>query len=90
MKDIIDLYKMLSDVDHNDSPVPPNVFIYSGHSDGLIFGHKRIYFISMNDFAEIIIGVLGKKCDMVWCDTCLSGNISSLNSLKDATRYFIS
>jgi hypothetical protein len=84
IKDIIGLYKVLNSSNHF-----PNIFIYSGHSDGLILGHKRIYFLSMDDFAEIIMGVLHKKCDLVWCDTCLSGNISSLNSLKDVTRYFI-
>lgn len=66
-----------------------NVFIYSGHSDGLILGYKHIYFISMDDFSEIILGVLGKKCDLVWGDACLMGNISSLHSLKNATKYLI-
>jgi hypothetical protein len=84
IKDIINLYKMLS-----HTPESPNVFIYSGHSDGLILGHKRIYFISMDDFSEIVLGALGKKSDLIWCDSCLSGNISSLNSLKETTRYFI-
>jgi hypothetical protein len=83
LEDIIDLFKI------NISNKGKNIFIYSGHSDGLILGHKHVYFISMDDFREIVVSVLGKKCDLIWGDACLMGNIGTLNSLRDATKYLI-
>lgn len=46
--------------------------------------------ISVDEFSEIILQTLGKKSDLVICDTCLQGNISTLDKLKDVSKYFIS
>jgi hypothetical protein len=67
-----------------------NIFIYSGHSDGLLFGDKHIYVLNLQDFREIILKTLGKKCDLIICDACLLGNINALETFKDTTRYIIS
>ena len=67
-----------------------NIFIYNGHSDGLIIGRKKAYIFLVEDFRNIILETLNKKCDLVICDACLLGNISVLDIFKDTTRFLIS
>jgi hypothetical protein len=82
IEDIIKIFKK------NNGP-GKNVFMYSGHSDGLLFVHKHIYFLSLKEFGYIIRKVLGKKCDLIIGDACLIGNISALNIFKDYTKYML-
>jgi hypothetical protein len=82
IEDIIRIFKK------NNKP-GKNVFMYSGHSDGLLFVNKHIYFISLKEFGYIIKKVLGKKCDLIIGDACLMGNISALNIFKDYTKYML-
>jgi hypothetical protein len=82
LEDIIKIFK-------KNNKKGKNIFIYSGHSDGLLFVHKNINFLSLSEFAYIIKKVLGKKCDLIIGDACLMGNISALNIFKDYTKYMV-
>ena len=83
LQNIIDIYKENTTYDRN-------VFVYSGHSDGLYLIHKKIFLLSLKNFTEIIKKSIGKKADLIIGDACLLGNISSLNTCKDAAKYMIS
>ena len=66
-----------------------NMFMYSGHSDGLYFRNKHINILRIEDFCEIIKGVLNKKADIVIFDCCLCGNINCLSICRNYCNYVI-
>ena len=52
-----------------------NIFVYSGHSDGLFLIHKKIHLFSLKNFMEIIRKSISKKADIVFGDACLLGKV---------------
>ena len=66
-----------------------NVFIYSGHSDGMYLVKHNIRLLRIEDFGDLIFKVLGKKTDLIIFDCCLCGNIGCLSICKDYTDYVI-
>lgn len=67
-----------------------NIFVYSGHSDGLYLIHKKIHILSLKNFMEIIQKSICKKADLIIGDACLLGNIGSLKICKNYSKYMIS
>ena len=57
----------------------PNVFMYSGHSDGIYLRKKSLRLLRIEDFCTIISSVLNKKADLIIYDCCLCGNINCLS-----------
>jgi hypothetical protein len=83
LKDIIKIFK-------KNNLSSRNVFIYSGHSDGLFLIHRKIHLLSLKDYMYIIKNVLGNnKADLIYGDACLMGNIGALYIVKKYTKYFI-
>ena len=67
-----------------------NVFIYSGHSNGMYLSRRKIRILRIEDFCEIVNSVLGgKKADLIIFDACLCGNISCLSICYNYTKYVI-
>ena len=68
----------------------PNLFMYSGHSNGILLMKHNIRILKIEDFGELSYRTLGKKADVVVFDCCLCGNISVLNIMLKYSKYLIS
>jgi len=67
-----------------------NVFIYTGHSDGLCLIKKKVRILRMEDFCEMVSLVnKGQKADLMVFDCCLCGNIGTLYVCYDYTKYVL-
>jgi hypothetical protein len=66
----------------------PNVFIYSGHGNGIMLMKKNIRPLRTEDFCEIIAKTV-KKADLVIYDCCLHGNIACLTITYPFAKYVI-
>jgi hypothetical protein len=66
-----------------------NIFIYSGHSDGIIISHHRMYVMNLVDLSILIQSIKGKKFDLFIADTCLLGSINALEKLRSCTKYVL-
>jgi len=66
-----------------------NVFVYSGHSNGLFLMKHNIRILRVEDFCELSFRTLNKKADCIIFDCCLCGNINVLNISFDFTDYLI-
>jgi hypothetical protein len=82
LQDLINIY---SSVPIGDT----NVFVYSGHSDGMYLAKNQIRILRIEDYCEMIHRVIGKKADLIIFDACLCGNIGCLNICKDYSKYVI-
>lgn len=78
LNSIVKIFKTLQ-------PSDRNVFVYSGHSDGI--NMKRLFRI--DDFCKIIEKTIDKKADLVIFDSCLMGNIHCLYMCRHVTKYVI-
>ena len=75
--DIVSIFKTLP-------PSDKNVFVYSGHSDGI--NMNRVFRI--DDFCEIISKTLdNRKADLVIFDSCLMGSIQCLYMCRHVAKY---
>lgn len=66
-----------------------NIFIYSGHSDGIIISHHRMYVMNLADLSILIQSIRGKIFDLFIADTCLLGSINALDKLRSCTKYVL-
>jgi len=67
-----------------------NIFVYSGHSDGINLVKNKIRILRIQDFCEIVSNTLnGEKADLIIYDCCLCGNINSLSINRFYTKYVI-
>jgi hypothetical protein len=68
----------------------PNVFIYTGHSDGMYLVKKKVRILRIEDFCELTFKVnKGVKADLMIFDCCLCGNIGALYLCYNFTNYVI-
>ena len=65
-----------------------NIFIYSGHGDGVYLKKGKIKLLRTEDFIEIVQLTVG-KADLIIFDCCLQGNINCLNICYNYTKYLI-
>ena len=79
LDDLIKLYKPLSGV---------NVFIYTGHSDGVYLIKQKVRLLRIEDFCELVYRV-SKKADLMIFDCCLCANISCLYICYPFTKYLM-
>jgi hypothetical protein len=81
-----DLKKLFKKNNNSDK----NVFVYSGHSDGINLKKSKIEILRIQDFCEIINNTLGgEKADLIIYDCCLCGNINCLSVSRNYTKYVI-
>lgn len=66
-----------------------NIFMYSGHSNGIYLMRHNIRLLTIQDFCGLVYGVLKKKADLIIFDCCLCGNINCLSICKGYTDYVI-
>jgi hypothetical protein len=66
-----------------------NIFMYSGHSNGLYLKRHKINILEVQDFCDITFQVLKKKVDLIVFDCCLCGNINCLSVCRNYTDYII-
>ena len=67
-----------------------NVFIYSGHSDGMYLIKKKVRLLRIEDFCELVFRVNNsKKADLMIFDCCLCGNIGALYVCYPFTNYIL-
>ena len=66
-----------------------NIFIYSGHSDGMYLLKHNIRLLRIEDFCDLTFKVLGKKTDLLIFDCCLCGNIGCLSICRDYSHFVI-
>ena len=65
-----------------------NIFIYTGHGNGIYLMKKNIRPLRTEDFCEIINRTV-KKADLVIYDCCLQGNIACLTITYPFAKYVI-
>ena len=65
-----------------------NIFIYTGHGNGIYLMKKNIRPLRTEDFCEIIERTV-KKADLVIYDCCLQGNIACLTITYPFAKYVI-
>jgi hypothetical protein len=83
LEDLKSLFKKNDNLDKN-------VFVYSGHSDGINLKKSKIEILRIQDFCEIINNTLGgEKADLIIYDCCLCGNINCLSISRNYTKYVI-
>ncbi len=79
LNDLIGLYKYFSGT---------NIFIYSGHSDGLYLAKKKVRILRVEDFCELVYRVNNKqKADLMIFDCCCCANIGTLYIAYNFTKY---
>ena len=79
--DLINLYEYRSGT---------NVFVYTGHSDGMYLVKKKVRILRIEDFCELVYNVnKGKKADLIAFDCCLCGNIGTLYVCYPFTNYVL-
>jgi len=66
-----------------------NIFIYSGHSDGIIISHHRLYIMNLQDLSTLVFSINGKKVDLFIADTCLLGSLNAMYQLRTCTKYVL-
>jgi len=82
LEDLIKLYTFRSGT---------NVFVYSGHSDGMYLIKKKVRLLRIEDFCELVYRVNNsQKADLMIFDCCLCGNISALYICYPFTKYVLS
>jgi len=65
-----------------------NVFIYTGHSDGMYLVKKKVRILRIEDFCELVYRVNQKqKTELIIFDCCLCGNIGTLYICYPFTNY---
>lgn len=65
----------------------PNVWIYSGHSDGIYLARNNIRLFRIEDFCQICSNVIQKPADLMIFDCCLCANINCLYVCYDYTKF---
>jgi len=65
-----------------------NIFIYTGHGNGIYLMKKNVRPLRTEDFCEIIERTV-KKADLVIYDCCLQGNIACLTITYPFAKYVI-
>lgn len=84
LDDIAKIFKKNNIFEHN-------VFVYSGHSDGLFFNHRNVLYMTINNYCDVIKKTIGSKpSDFLILDACLLGNLNLLNICNGFTKYIIS
>jgi len=69
----------------------PNVFVYSGHSDGMYLVKKKVRILRIEDFCELVFRVNNsQKAELIIFDCCLCGNINVLYVCYPFTKYVLS
>jgi len=67
-----------------------NVFVYTGHSDGMYLVKKKVRLLRIEDFCELVnIVNKGQKADLMVFDCCLCGNINTLYTCYPYTKYVL-
>jgi len=67
-----------------------NVFIYSGHSDGMYLVKRKVRLLRIEDFCELVYRVNNsQKADLIIFDCCLCGNIGTLYLCYNYTKYVL-
>lgn len=67
-----------------------NVFIYSGHSDGMYLAKKKVRLLRIEDFCELSRFVNNnKKADLMIFDCCCCANIGTLYVCYNFTKYLM-
>jgi len=67
-----------------------NVFVYSGHSDGMYFVKKKIRILRIEDFCELVYRVNNRqKADLMIFDCCCCANIGTLYTAYNFTKYLM-
>ena len=81
LDNLIDLYKYIPG---------RNVYLYSGHSDGMYLIKKKIRLLRVEDFCELVYQVNQKqKADLIVFDCCLCGNINVMYICYPFTKYVL-
>ena len=65
-----------------------NIFIYTGHGNGMFLMKNKIRILRTEDFCEIIHKTV-IKADLVVYDCCLQGNIACLNITYPVANYVL-
>lgn len=86
VRELVSLYQTLSKW---KKEYKKNIFIYSGHFDGILIAHHRMYVMSLDDLSILIQSIKGKKMDLFVADTCLLGSINALEKLRSCTKYVL-
>jgi len=79
LKDIVNLFTPPK----NNSP---NVWIYTGHSDGIYLARNNIRLFRIEDFCQICSSVIQKPADLMIFDCCLCANINCLYTCYNYTK----
>uniref|UniRef100_A0A6C0AYQ4 Uncharacterized protein n=1 Tax=viral metagenome TaxID=1070528 RepID=A0A6C0AYQ4_9ZZZZ len=67
-----------------------NVFVYTGHSDGMYLVKRKVRLLRVEDFCELVSQVnKGQKADLIVFDCCLCGNIGTLYVCSSYTKYVL-
>jgi len=91
-KTFVDIYNLedLKKLFKKNPGFNKNLFVYSGHSNGLYLIKHNIRILRIQDFCEIINFTLnGEKADLLIYDCCLCGNINCLSISYHFAKYVI-
>ena len=66
-----------------------NVFLYSGHGNGLHLVKNKIKILRTEDIAHLCWDILKQKADLIVFDCCLEATISTLNICYNYTKYLV-
>jgi hypothetical protein len=86
VRELLDLFQIFSEWKKSYTK---NVFIYSGHSDGIIISYQRTYIMNLQDLSTLVLSINGKKFDLFIADTCLLGSLNALYQLRICTKYVL-